>query len=128
MQVSVEKQADGYMVRIGDKHMLLPLDSKARQTMKKGEEVTRIGSTTKYLEIDPYSNEIDLVKTPDEPSESILSEDDADDEARETIVSNLTDAWANRNNTDGGRRSRGKGKRKTRRLPKRKKAKKTRRV
>lgn len=116
MQVSVTKTATGYTVQIGDKSVTLPLDSNHTEDRKRG--VSLYGTDSMRLEINPYSNEIDFVKGKDEPSESILSEDDADDEEREKVVSDLSSAWADRDKADsdpeGGRR-RSRVNRKTRR-------------
>ena len=117
MEVSVTKTDAGYMVKIGETTVTLPLDSKDREDRKR--RVRVLGTETMRLEIDPYSNEIDVVKSKDNPSESIVSEDDADDETREKVVSDLSSAWADRDKVDsdpeGGRRRRSRVNRKTRR-------------
>ncbi len=102
MEVSITKTDSGYDIKIGEKKITLPLDSKMTK-MKYG---VAIGVPTKRLEIETYANEIDLVKGKDEPSESILSEDDADDEERDKIVLDLTLAWASRDEEQDGGRSR----------------------
>lgn len=116
MNVSIIKTDTGYTVKIGDKTVTLPLDSKQKEDRKR--KMTVYGTDSMRLEINPYSNEIDVVRASGEPSESILSEDDADDEEREKVVMDLSSAWAERDKGDsdpeGGRR-RSRLKRKTRR-------------
>lgn len=90
MEVSVTKTPTGYTIQIGERTITLPLASKMTGT-KFG---IAIGVPGKRLEIETYANEIDLVRGKGEPSESILSEDDADDETRETVVLELTSAWS----------------------------------
>jgi hypothetical protein len=114
MEVSITKTESGYDVKIGEKTVALPLDSKMTK-MKYG---VAIGVPTKRLEVETYANEIDLVKGKGEPSESILSEDDAGDEEREKVVLDLTMAWSSRDDQGGSSRvnrktRRSKGKRGT---------------
>jgi hypothetical protein len=103
MEVSVTKTTTGYDVTIGEKTVTLPLDSEMKTLKKRG---IKIGVTGNWLEIDTYANEIDHTTTEGEPAESILSEDDADDEEREDIVLKLTAAWTARNEEQDGGRSR----------------------
>ncbi len=99
MEVSVTKTGSGYDVKIGEKTVTLPLDSKMTK-MKYG---VAIGVPTKRLEVETYANEIDLVRGKGEPSESILSEDDANDESREKVVLDLTSAWEQREQNGSSR-------------------------
>lgn len=99
MEVSVTKTGSGYDVKIGEKTVTLPLDSKMTK-MKYG---VAIGVPTKRLEVETYANEIDLVRGKGEPSESILSEDDANDEEREKVVLDLTMAWEQREQNGSSR-------------------------
>lgn len=117
MEVSVITSDTGYIITLGDKTITLPLDSTDKEDRKR--HVRILGTETMRLEISPRSNEIDLVKSKNDPGESVLSEDDADDEERERIVMELSNAWANRHKGDsdpeGGRRRRSRVNRKTRR-------------
>jgi hypothetical protein len=88
MEVSVTKTPTGYTIQIGERTVTLPLASKMTTTSSG----IAFGVPSKRLEVETYANEIDLVKGKGEPSESILSEDDADDETREAVVLDLTTA------------------------------------
>ncbi len=103
MEVSVTKTTSGYNVKIGDKTVTLPLDSEMKKLKNRG---IKIGVSGNWLEIDTYANEIDHTTAEGDPAQSILSEDDANDEQREDIVLKLTAAWSARDEEQDGGRSR----------------------
>jgi len=109
MSVSVKKTDDGYDVTINGKTITLPLNSEESEIPN---EVMKIGTDKTRLEIDAHSNEIVFVE---DGEEEVIVPDDGDDEKRMELVSELTTAWANRDDQDGSSRRRSRLNRKTRR-------------
>jgi hypothetical protein len=109
MSVSVKKTDDGYEITIKGKTVTLPSDSKESEIPN---EMMKIGTDKKRLEIDAHSNEIVLVE---DGEEEVIVPDEGDDEERMELVSALSTAWANRDDQDGSSRRRSRVNRKTRR-------------
>jgi hypothetical protein len=108
MSASVTKTSAGYEVTIKDKTITLPSDSKMSEIPN---EVMKIGTDKKRLEIDPYANTIVLVE---DGQEEVIVPDEGDDEERADLVMALSNAWAE-SDQEGSSRRRSRVNRKTRR-------------
>ncbi len=102
--VAVEKLDDGsYKVTIDTKTVMLPKGSSFEEEDEQSEEGqgAKIGTSTVYLEIDPYRYSILYVNDGDE--EVILSGDDDDMyDDRGKLVGLLYDAWKTRDTKKQG--------------------------
>ncbi len=89
MDVLVQKIGGVYEVTIKGRTITLPLESKATEIPN---EVSMLGTSEKYLEIDPFANTITLVEEGKEP-EAIVP-DEGEDEDRLKLVTELMAEWA----------------------------------
>jgi hypothetical protein len=89
MGVSIEKTKKGYEVVINGKTITLP--SKSKWTESKG-GFTKLGTGSKYLKIDTYSNAIDLIEK-GESNKVIVPDDDENENERYQTFGDLRMAW-----------------------------------